>query len=264
VLQLIARKPWGGWGWGELDFAHYETLYPGARFCDILDNAHNLPLHLAVELGVPVAMLACGLAGWAIWRARPWREADPGRQLAWCVLGVILLHSLFEYPLWYGPFQLAALFAAGMLAPGVGASLLRPAMAAGIAVACVAAGTYAAWDYHRVTQIYVRDEDRSARYRDDTLAHVRKSRLFRGQAEFAELTLTPLVAANAQWTYDASSRLLHFSPEPRVIERVIESATMLERYDEAVLHLARYRAAFPSEYQAWRRAQKVPMQPPGG
>ncbi|MDP3272960.1 O-antigen ligase, partial [Limnobacter sp.] len=49
VLHLIAQKPWLGWGWGELDYAHYMTLYSDKRFCHILDNAHNLPLHLAVE-----------------------------------------------------------------------------------------------------------------------------------------------------------------------------------------------------------------------
>ena len=58
VLELIAQKPWLGWGWGELDYAHFVDLYDGPRFCDILDNAHNLPLHLAVELGLPAALLA--------------------------------------------------------------------------------------------------------------------------------------------------------------------------------------------------------------
>ena len=48
VLHLIAQKPWLGWGWGELDYAHYVTLFPGQRFCVLLDNAHNLPLQLAV------------------------------------------------------------------------------------------------------------------------------------------------------------------------------------------------------------------------
>ena len=107
VLHLIAQKPWLGWGWGELDYAHFITLYPGGRFCDILDNAHNLPLHLAVELGVPAALVVCGGALWAVCRARPWRETAPMRQMAWAVLAVILLHSLLEYPLWYGPFQVA-------------------------------------------------------------------------------------------------------------------------------------------------------------
>ena len=107
VLHLIALRPWAGWGWGELDWAHYMTLYDGARFCHILDNAHNLPLQLAVELGLPVALLACAALAWAVWRARPWAERQPARQLAWGVLAAIGLHSLVEYPLWYAPFQIA-------------------------------------------------------------------------------------------------------------------------------------------------------------
>ncbi|MDO8719976.1 MAG: Wzy polymerase domain-containing protein [Polaromonas sp.] len=114
VLTLIAQKPWLGWGWGELDYAHFITLYPGPRFCEILDNAHNLPLQLAVELGIPAALALCAGAGWWVWRGKPWREADPARQLAWGVLAVILLHSLLEYPLWYSYFLLPAAFAWGM------------------------------------------------------------------------------------------------------------------------------------------------------
>ena len=86
VLHLIGQKPWLGWGWGNLDYAHFITLYNEPRFCDILDNAHNLPLHLAVELGVPAAVGGCG--AFAVWVAKqkPWLERDPGRQLAWSVL----------------------------------------------------------------------------------------------------------------------------------------------------------------------------------
>jgi hypothetical protein len=47
--------------------------------------------------------------------------------------------------------------------------------------------------------------------------------------------------------------LLHYSPEPRIIEKVIESAVMLGRDEEAMAHLARYRAAFPKEHAAWTR-----------
>jgi len=107
VLHLIALKPWFGWGWGELKYAHFMTLYPGQRFSELLDNAHNLPLQLAVELGLPVALAVCGGGALAAWRAKPWRERNATRQLAWAVIAVIMLHSLLEYPLWYGPFQMA-------------------------------------------------------------------------------------------------------------------------------------------------------------
>ena len=99
VLHLISLKPWWGWGWEELDYAHFMTLYPGERFCDILDNAHNLPLHLAVELGVPVAAGLLALCLWGVWKGRPWAEHDRTRLWAWAMLSLIGVHSLLEYPL---------------------------------------------------------------------------------------------------------------------------------------------------------------------
>jgi O-antigen ligase len=262
VLDLIALKPWLGWGWGELDYAHYITLFDGTRFCAILDNAHNLPLHLAVELGVPLAGLVCGgILLWA-WRRRPWREADPTRQMAWGVLAVIGLHSLLEYPLWYGPFQMAAGLCVMLLwrrdkpAPSPEYESNRPlaqVIRASVAIILIASSVYAMWDYHRISQLYLAPQDRDAAYADDTMGKARQSWLFRNQVQFAELTTTPLNRSNAKWTFDTASALLHYSPEPRIIEKVIESAVMLGRDDEAMAHLARYRAAFPKEHAAWAR-----------
>jgi hypothetical protein len=261
VLHLIAQHPIAGWGWGELDFAHYATLYAGPRFCDILDNAHNLPLHLAVELGVPAALLVCGGAlAWA-WKERPWQETAPLRQLGWAMLALLVLHSLLEYPLWYGPFQLALGLCIGWLAqprPAPTTGPLRVPRMTAAAVLMVATG-YAAWDYARVSQIYLPPGERRAAWTDDTLRHVRRSWLFAGQARFADLTLETLTRANAAWMHAEANRALHYSPEPRVIERVIESAAALGMNDEAVLHLARYRAAFPRDYEAWRQRQRLPL-----
>ncbi len=114
-MHLITERPWTGWGWGALDQAHFMAVYPGPRFCDILDNAHNLPLHLAVELGIPVAVLVCGLLAAWVWHSQPWRETQVVRQLAWAVLALVAVHSLLEYPLWYGPFQIACGLALGLL-----------------------------------------------------------------------------------------------------------------------------------------------------
>ena len=262
VLDLIALKPWLGWGWGELDYAHYITLFDSVRFCAILDNAHNLPLHLAVELGVPVAVLICGGMTWWAWRRQPWREADATRQMAWGVLAVIGLHSLLEYPLWYGPFQMAAglcvmlLWSREKRATGPKNELNRPlaqSLLASAATICIATSAYAVWDYHRISQLYLAPQDRDTAYADDTIGKARQSWLFRNQVQFAELTTTPLDRRTAQWTFDTASVLLHYSPEPRIIEKVIESAVMLGRDDEAVTHLARFRAAFPKEHAAWAR-----------
>jgi hypothetical protein len=262
VVQLIAQKPWIGWGWGNLDYAHYATLYDGPRFCDILDNAHNLPLHLAVELGIPAALVLCGGLVWAAVRARPWAEPRPARQMAWAVLAVIGVHSLLEYPLWYGPFQIAFGLCLGLLWPAAernaspGPAPTRARFASAAAAACVAATcAYAAWDYRRVSQIYLPPEARSPALREDPLPEIRRSWLFQNQARFAELTITPLTQENAKWTFDTARALLHYSPEPRVIEKLIESATVLGREQEMLLDIARFRAAFPEAYSQWSKAR---------
>jgi hypothetical protein len=173
---------------------------------------------------------------------------------------VILLHSLLEYPLWYGPFQIAFGASLGWLlarepTPATDSRSLRPVLATALVLLALAA--YAAWDYARVSQIYLQPQQRLPFWADDTLSVVRRSWLFSGQARFAELTLQTPDRGNAQRLYPLALDVLHYSPEPRVIERAIESATLLGRDREAVLLLARYREAFPQEYETWRRSQHL-------
>lgn len=287
VLHLIAQKPWWGWGWGEVSYAHFITLYPAGRFCDILDNAHNLPLHLAVVWGIPAALIICGAVVFAVLRARPWRETMPDRQMAWAVLAMIGLHSLLEYPLWYGPFQIATALAIWILwrsrpqpASADGDTLQNdstprrrnipvPAMPAVLVGAGVllAALAYAAWDYRRVSQVYMVPSLRSAAYRDDTLRKVQDSWLFRKQVRFAALTLATVTPENAQGLNTMARELLHFSPESRVIEKLIDSDLVLGRRDDAAYFMLRYRNAFPAEYERWKSrnaATALPeLHPPG-
>jgi hypothetical protein len=108
-----------------------------------------------------------------------------------------------------------------------------------------------ALDYHRAQQIYLAPEERAAAYRDHTLEKVRAVWIFRDQVRFAELTTTPLERGNAKWTHAMATSLLTFSPEPRVIEKAIESAVMLGRDDEALQQLVRFRAAFPKDHAEW-------------
>jgi O-antigen ligase len=250
VLQLIGQRPWTGWGAGELDYAHFATLYPGARFCDILDNAHNLPLHLAVEFGIPAAVAVCSLLGWLVLRGQPWRERDPARVMAWGALGAIALHSLLEYPLWYGPFQLAVLLAAALLWPVQ--AIPRQGRMLGLgAIALLAAGlVWAAACYERVSQAYLPPDERRPGLRLDPLQDVRPGP-FSAHAAFAELALTPLHPGTARRVHGLARDLLHFSPEPKVITARIESSVMLGADDDAQWHLARFKAAFPREHAEW-------------
>lgn len=253
VLTLIAEHPLAGWGWGELSFAHYSMLYEGARFPEILDNAHNLPLHLAVEMGIPVSVLICGGFVWMVIAARPWRERDPTRLMAWGMLGAIVLHSLLEYPLWYGPFQLVFGLCLGVLWPARRSLAIRPALSSLVAGMLLLVVVCASWDYIRVSQIYLPRDERLPAYADDTLAKVRGTWFFTRQAEFAELTLTTVTPANAAEMHAFALRVIHFSPEPRVIVKLIESAELLGLEDEARAQAMRFSDAFPREFARWMK-----------
>ena len=74
---------------------------------------------------------------------------------------------------------------------------------------------------------------------------------------FAELLTTPLILANAEWTFNTAKQLLHYSPESRVVEKLIESAVLLGKDEEALAYLARYKAAFPKEHALWANGRKT-------
>lgn len=261
VLELIAQKPWVGHGWRSLAYAHYSSSFEGERFMEMLDNAHNLPLHLAVELGIPVALGFCAWVAWLIWKNRPWRETRPNRQLAWAILLVIGIHSLVEYPLWYGQFSMTALICIGVLCADswrswqfaqTKSTLFAIKFGVKCGAAMLLAGiTFVAFDYHRVSQIYLQPEQRSSWYAHDPLGAAKKSVLFQNHAKFAELQITALSRETAPRVLQLSSDLVTWSPEPRIIEKLIESATMLQLDDIAAFHLLRYKIAYPRAYALW-------------
>ncbi len=239
VLTLIAQHPWLGWGWGETDYAHFMTAYSSLRFCDMLDNAHDFPLHLALEFGVPFALVVMAVLGVWVLRRTPWREQQAWRVMAWCLLLVLGLHSMLEYPLWYGPFQMTLGLAIGLLwgphnaQTSVDAYTERQEgpmlVAAMLFIGCL----YAAWDFNRVGQIYRQAASRDAAYKDNPLHHAKQSWVFKNQADFAELTTQTVTADNATVLYPQAARLMHYSPEARVVQRVIDSGTLLGHDKEA-------------------------------
>jgi hypothetical protein len=102
-------------------------------------------------------------------------------------------------------------------------------LAALLFIACL----FAAWDFNRVGQIYRQAASRDAPYRDNPLHHAKQSWLFKNQADFAELTTQTVTAENAAQLYAQGKRLMHYSPEARVVQRVIDSAQLLGHTEEA-------------------------------
>ena len=256
ALQMLAQHPWQGWGLGETDFAHYGTDYQGERFCDLLDNAHNFPLHLALEFGLPFALASCMFAAHWIFKRANLRDLTDAQCTAFALLLVLGLHSMLEYPLWYGPFQMTLGLALGLWSASarsnananananpsqttrqaetepsnsVRQQLLPMLISCVLFLACL----YAAWDYNRVAQIYRQPDKRDAAYRDNPMQAASQSWLFKNQVDFARLMTQSITQENAQTTYDLAMRVLHYSPEPRVVERIVQSLRVLGKEQEA-------------------------------
>ncbi|MDO9072103.1 MAG: Wzy polymerase domain-containing protein [Rubrivivax sp.] len=124
TLTLIAQQPWTGVGLGEFNFAWTLTPLP-QRPVAFFDHTHNLPLQLAVELGLPLASVVLALLLWALWRGfrQAWAVTGALGVAQRCAMLMVLmigLHSLVEYPLWYSYFLLPAAWAWGFASQGRG------------------------------------------------------------------------------------------------------------------------------------------------
>jgi O-antigen ligase len=238
TLALIRQQPLLGVGWREIDHAlHLTNFGATARFPGQVDNAHNLPLQFAAELGVPfTAIWLCALV-WLILRYKPWRTRAPELLLGWGILLVIGIHSLLEYPLWYAPFQIATGLASGLVFTQKKFSLRASTahMAYGLAgTALLIFVAYAAFDYHRVRQLFIPDAERSPLYRTDTRAQAEQSWLFAAQVRYAKLSTMTKSADNAPEVYALAQEVLHFSAEPWVFKILIDAGDQLAPHDAQI------------------------------
>ena len=200
VLELVTLHPWFGVGWGQLNFAWTLTPLP-ARAADVFDHAHNLPLHLAAELGLPVALLVVTALSVMLWRARSALRTRDGATVG-LLLAAILLHSLFEYPLWFSYFLLpSAALLAWLVAAGSPVANLEnqvdlkaPFVCFGLnsALALVAVMSflsviYAAREYRKQVSIHRKVGDPGAL--DRAVATAQASRLYGHFGDYAAIML---------------------------------------------------------------------------
>jgi len=69
----------------------------------VIDHAHNLIFQVAAEFGISGLIVLLGGLGWWGWSMRH-AQIDPSLWWMAAVLGVLGLHSMLEYPLWYAYF----------------------------------------------------------------------------------------------------------------------------------------------------------------
>lgn len=112
--EIFLAHPWLGAGWGQFgwqDFLLAETYPDHASWTN---HAHNIVMQLLAETGIAGALVL--LAGVAFWLRGASRSATaPARWWLYAVVGVLGVHTLLEYPLWYAYFLGLAALLCGLI-----------------------------------------------------------------------------------------------------------------------------------------------------
>lgn len=260
ALALLAAQPWTGVGWG-----HFNAAWTFTPFADrpvaFFDHTHNLPLQLAVELGLPAAGAILGLLGWALWRARgAWCAAEPSApaRAALAMIALLAVHSLLEYPLWYAYFLLPAAWALGVF---LGAAAPRPVESAAghwavraAGAAMIAGALWAGWDHRRIESIFAPGP--GAAPLAQRIADGRRSALFGHHADYAAVTTPPRVTAPERFR-----RPLRQLIDVRLLIAYSEALKAEGREAEALYAAQRLREFRRADAQAWFEDCDAPAPP---
>lgn len=113
---MFMQSPWLGVGFGQFSWHHFQLLplLRASNISGLYNNAHNLVFQLAAEAGVAGLLALCASLG--VW-VYGLRRVLPGAAHWWgyAVLGVLAIHSLLEYPMWYSYFIAVAALLLGAL-----------------------------------------------------------------------------------------------------------------------------------------------------
>jgi O-antigen ligase len=113
---MFLQSPWLGAGFGQFAWQHFQllpTLHPSG-IVGLYNNAHNLIFQIGAEAGI-AGLLALFLS-LGVWLFGLRRSAlDEAHWWGYAALGVMAIHSLLEYPLWYTYFVAIAAILLGAL-----------------------------------------------------------------------------------------------------------------------------------------------------
>jgi hypothetical protein len=193
-------------------------------------NAHNLLLHLLAETGLIGTGLALGgLAGWAVRVARDsHRGIGSGRAWTIAIVGIELVHSAVEFPLWNAEFLGLAAIAGGMSDPrrhAFRSTALARVLLLGVAVSG-GATLFSTIDVHE------RLHREAAPAGSQSIEKLRRS-LLRPYVDTGIALSMPLTREQLQAKLEFNEAVMHRWPVAPIVQRQIVYLAMAGRDDES-------------------------------
>lgn len=263
ALLMLARQPLLGVGFGQYAGVFFDQSAELSRYHipNYDRNAHNAVMQLLAETGLIGAGVVCaGLGGWLLGLRRRF-SATAETWWMLCLLSVLFVHSMIEYPLWHANFLGVA-----ALLLGIGSersirlhltALSRYAFPLMLAVGFLTLGSVlkAYRDLEHAmypptlptnqAQIVERNEDLLRLHRDTLLA------------PYVELTYAGSIVADRNNLEDKlalNRRVLRLLPVPELAYRQVLLLGLNGERDAALAQLERAVAVFP-----YRLKDQVPI-----
>lgn len=260
--QIFLAHPWLGAGFGQFAWQHFQ-LQPDMgleRVQGLYNNAHNLVFQIAAETGLAgLLALLLPLVTWLYTLRRI--PMDAGYWWGLALLGVLAIHSLLEYPLWYAFFLGIAALLLGALDQSH-YTLSLPRLARGSAALVILLGvvilTQLRGDYRQLEQVLSLRAASSSegaeieqRRRNGMMA-VYTSPLLSPYAEFFISGSMDISPELLQQKLALNTRVLHFVPVGAVAYR---QAFLLAQYgqtDAARIMMLQALHSYPEQFDKVR------------
>lgn len=254
ALLMWSRAPLLGVGFGQYAGVFFEQAAELSRYhiANYDRNSHNALMQLLAETGLLGTGLVCaGMAAW-LWGLRRHLEATAETWWMLCLLAVLFVHSMIEYPLWHANFLGIAAILLGMgsaRGPRLRLSALsRFAYPVMVLAGCFALGRvlYAYRDLEQLMYPRVLPRNRAELVaRNEGLLHIDRNSLF---APYVELTYAGIIVVDRNNLKDKlalNRRVMRLIPAPELAYRQVLLLALDGQREAALRQLDRAVAVFP-------------------
>ncbi len=255
--HMFLQAPILGLGAGQFAWYHFHlsAVFQNPEIFGIYNNAHNLILHLLAETGLAGTLPVVG--GIAVWLLGLYSVRRQSLDLAlWWLLalvGIIGIHSLHEFPLWYGHYLGPAAFLLGagetrfisMQLPHIGKLVTLLVLVLGWGVMVMVEQ-----DYRQIESI-MPTQDNQNRLLDDSSSRVlqalHQKTLLSPYVDYALSSTMELNQEKLDLKLKVNQRVMRFNPSAPVTYKHAVLLALSGEHEAAIEQAERAASAYPNE-----------------
>ncbi len=259
---MFLQSPWLGVGFGQFAWHHFQlvpVLQP-VNITGLYNNAHNVVFQLAAEAGLAGLLALFGALGVWLYGLRR-MPMDAAHWWGSAALGVLAIHSLLEYPLWYTYFVAVAALLLGMLDQtryqlelrNIGRLSVMAVLLLGVLTLLQLRSGYRQLEgVLQIRAVSATDQVAFERTRDE-LVDIHRGSLLSPYAELFMSLLIEVKDEHLKEKLELNTRVMRFVPTGRVVYRQAMLLALAGRQEEARAMLEQALWSYPENFAGARR-----------